>query len=113
MRPRALRRKILLAGFGAVLAGAMLGTGVAKADAHDDAFIAALDEQGITASSATDLITNGHTVCEYRDHGYTEADTAAVVISETQLTAYDAGYFVGAAEAAYCPWHYSGGMVPA
>lgn len=32
MRPRTLRRRLALAGFGAILAGALLGTGIAKAD---------------------------------------------------------------------------------
>lgn len=36
MRPRVLRRRLALAGFGAILAGAVLGTGVAKADAVDN-----------------------------------------------------------------------------
>lgn len=32
MRPRILRRRLILAGLGAILAGSIIGTGVAKAD---------------------------------------------------------------------------------
>lgn len=64
MRARSLRRRLALAAFGALLAGAMLGTGVAKANPTNDAnFLHALDAQGITYPNPSFAIGVGHAIC--------------------------------------------------
>jgi hypothetical protein len=57
VRPRALRRRLTLAAFGAILAGATLGTGIAKADVITD--YALKDAAGICAMLDQDPNTDG------------------------------------------------------
>lgn len=110
VRPRVLRQRLALAGAAAALAGALLGAGVAKADpVTDAAFLSVLDDIGITYVSPSKGITAGYAVCSARDGGATEMQVAAAIFKGTTLTAYQAGYFVGAAEAAFCPWFATSG----
>lgn len=108
IRPRRLRRLLAATAVGGVLAAAGLAIAAPDANAtpvQDSAFLSALDSQGITYKSATAVITAGYAVCAMRDAGVPELGVADYVYRETALSAYDAGFFTGAAEAAYCPWH--------
>lgn len=110
IRPRTLKRRLTLVGLGAVLAGASLtqcAPPAAATPVQDSAFLSALDSQGITYKSATAVITAGYAVCAMRDSGVPELGVAEFVYQETALSPYDAGFFTGAAEAAYCPEHSS------
>lgn len=90
-----------------LLAAGILLPGLAAPPAHADAgpdiaFLQVLDDQGITYSNATNIIDAGHAVCEYRaDHSLSA--TVAMVRRNSILDQHNAAYFVGAAEAAYCP----------
>ncbi|MCV7230709.1 DUF732 domain-containing protein [Mycolicibacterium komossense] len=91
-----------------ILIGAgILFPGLAAAPVHADAgpdiaFLQVLDDQGITYSNATNIIDAGHAVCEYRS-GHTLNETIAMIRRNSILDQHNAAYFVGAAEAAYCP----------
>lgn len=112
MRPRQLRRRLLLWGAACVVVGALLGTGIAVAAADPStveewAFIATLDAQGITYASPDQAVAGGMAVCSYRDLGFSEMSTVLMVERNSGLSPFDAGYLVGAAEAAFCPWYSS------
>jgi hypothetical protein len=62
MRPRVLRRRLALAAFGAVLAGALIGTGVAKADSDTD-YLQALNNSGLSVYNAAEAIATGAEIC--------------------------------------------------
>jgi hypothetical protein len=61
MRPRRVRRILALAAFGAITAGATIGTGVAKAD--DLTFIQALNNHGIVIYDTATAVNWGHAIC--------------------------------------------------
>lgn len=110
MRPRQVRRW----GVGMVLGAALTVGGVTQCSspAHatptqDAAFLFVLDSVGIQYASATKVITAGYAVCALRDQGMAELAVAETVYQQTGLDAFNAGFFVGAAEAAYCPEHLS------
>jgi hypothetical protein len=92
-----------------VLAVALLAAPTADADPADvDAkFLAALDSRGITHASPEVMIGAGHAACAELDKGETPAQVAQDVMKDaltnSNLDAYHAGFFVGASIAAYCP----------
>lgn len=61
MRPKRLRRLLMLAGLGAVIAGAFIGTGVAHADSMG--YLNALESHGITVYSPGDEVAAGYRIC--------------------------------------------------
>ncbi|OBH01168.1 MULTISPECIES: DUF732 domain-containing protein [unclassified Mycobacterium] len=77
--------------------------GIARADATDDAFIAALKAHGIVHESNQAAIAAGHLVCHQLDMGKTQEDIATDVMNSSGLDSENAGYFVAVAERAYCP----------
>jgi len=94
--------------FSAIVAGAALATAVATpayAQETDSIFISVLDEEGITYPSATEAITLAKGVCVHLSEGNSLEDTAVQVSKESGLDLEPAGFFVGAATAAYCPAH--------
>lgn len=93
-----------------VLPVALVGlTGVAPPAAHaagdgvDDRFLAALKAKGIKFDSSQTAIINGHEVCDELDMGRQKPDIANDVVTNSGLTSYQAGFFVGVSVAAYCP----------
>jgi len=93
-------------GLGALVA--LLGLTVsaapaARADAVDNAFVAAVKLKGIQFGSPQDAIVAGHEVCDELDLGKQKSDIATEVMSNSNLDGYRAGYFIGASVAAYCP----------
>lgn len=102
MRPRVLRRRLLLAGLGGVLAAATLGTGVAKADpAEDFAFLAALDYFGVSVADEAEAIDIAHSICGALDNGLSPT-TVARMGMDHGATRYEAEVIVGVSVGAYC-----------
>lgn len=107
MRPRTLRRRV--AALCAMLAVAGTGAAVvcvpARADTTDDAFIHALDREGIEYPSRAYALRAGWAVCHELDNG----TPVMVVIYGLSKVSYlgpaEAGYFVGASIGAFCPYH--------
>lgn len=92
-------------------AAALLPAAPASADESDDAFIAALDNNGIDINDRNTAITMGHNVCAGLDKGQDSSVLVLKVINDTNLSARQAGYFVGVSVAAYCP-QYKGTLNP-
>lgn len=100
-----MTRKLL----GAILLAAVALIGVpeaaqpARADANDDAFIAALKADGIDHESVQAAIAAGRLVCHQLDMGKSQDEIATDVMNSSGLDAEHSGYFVAVAERAYCP----------
>ncbi|WAJ43971.1 DUF732 domain-containing protein [Mycobacterium sp. Aquia_216] len=77
--------------------------GTASAGTADDAFLAQMDNLGISFSSPADAIKDGHKVCQELASGKTGTDVATEVLKQTNLTSHQAAYFVVDATHAYCP----------
>lgn len=90
MRPRVLRRNLGLAFLGAILAGCVLGTGIARADSLDD-YVAA----------------NGPVVCSLLDSEPTVAGVEGVgmALYSKGLTAEQAGEVLVRSVVGFCPDH--------
>lgn len=88
---------------------ALFGAASAQASPEDDLYLDALYSVGITSSAGeADMIQTGHNVCFLREAGYSELELAEVIHENSDLSAELSGFVVGAAEAAYCPWLYTG-----
>ena len=72
---------------------------------HDQAFLNALKAHGVEYDTPADAITAAFEVCAELDNGTTPTQAAQAVMAGTTLDPYHAGFFVGAAIAAYCPVH--------
>ena len=99
-------RMLVLIGLGALIAAAVTGTAIAKADpenVYEYAFIQTLDQEGIGYPDADYALRAGYQVCNARYQGLTEMQVASGILAVSALTSHQAGYFVGAAEAAFCP----------
>lgn len=89
MRPRTLRRRLALAGFGAILAGATLGTGIAQAEPVDN--YAAI---------------NAGPICSTLDDYPTIAGVTGLlqgVMADSGFGPYDAGRTIATAVVGWCP----------
>jgi len=88
MRPRALRRRLGLVFLGALIAGAVLGTGIARANPLDDY-----------------VIDNAATVCSLLSEYPSTAGVEGIVIAlhDKGLTAQEAGEVVGRSVVGWCP----------
>ena len=92
-----------LAGFAIAMAP------IASADAQDDAFLQALDQNGVSFPnlSATGVANMGHGVCKDWTDGATFSQIISDVQSTTQLGGHGTGVFIGAATGAYCSQYLS------
>ncbi|WP_082958457.1 DUF732 domain-containing protein [Mycobacterium alsense] len=91
---------------GLLVAPSLLGLAAAPAahaDAMDNAFLSAMKARGIDFSSPQAALTAAHQVCRERALGKHKPEIANEVMANSGLDGYHAGYFVGAAVAAYCP----------
>jgi hypothetical protein len=87
----------------------------AHADINDRAYLMALDRQGIeTSVDPTDYINIGHDVCDMLDGGAQPLTAVYTIVRSAEKndlpvlsSAYNAGFVVGAAVAAYCPQYRS------
>ena len=75
----------------------------AAASTIDDAFIAQMNNLGISFSSPAEAVKEGHLVCQELATGKTGTDVATEVLKQTDLTSHQAAYFVVDATKAYCP----------
>jgi len=75
----------------------------ARADATDDAFLAALASKGINFESPESAIGAAHEVCNELRGGRSKIDVANEIMRSSNLDGYHAGYFVGVSVRAYCP----------
>ena len=91
----------------AALAHLAATAAIARADASDDAFLAALNGKGIHFGSPEKAFIAGHVVCDELSTGKTQNQVATTVMSNSDLDGYHAGFFVGASIRAYCPKHAS------
>jgi len=90
MRPRALRRRLALVGLGGILAAAVLGTGIARANP--------LDEY---------VIDNAATVCSLLDDYPSVSGVEGLVIAlhDEGFTGEEAGEIIGRSVVGFCPRH--------
>jgi hypothetical protein len=84
-------------------AAASLCAAPASADQTDDAFIAALVGQGIPFSDSNAVIQEGRSMCALLDQGTTRPLLLMKIMKDTNLSARQAGFFLGLSTAAYCP----------
>lgn len=99
----------LLAGAAAIaLVGSLATIPTAHADTNDAKFISTLQSEGITEHfPATYAIEAAHVVCQNLDSGKSPKEEASEMVGTGGMTAYHAGYFVGASIEDYCPQHMS------
>jgi hypothetical protein len=102
-----MKRLLPLMGLAAMTA--LIGLAApAQADesSGDAAFLAALDQQGITHRGANQAIAAGRAVCELMDGGLSPLDTVNAVRSTNPgFTPEHAAKFAITAASAYCPQH--------
>jgi hypothetical protein len=84
---------------------ALLPAAPASADQNDDAFIAALQNQGIAIPDANAAIQMGRTMCALLDQGTTRPLLLMKLVGDMNLSARQAGFFLGVSASAYCPQH--------
>ncbi|OBG77603.1 hypothetical protein A5714_10200 [Mycobacterium sp. E2462] len=88
----------------AALGGAaLLFAGPASADATDDAFIGALQRNGINFPDRNAAINAGHSVCSGLSKGQTRTFVVLSLVKNTDLNVRESGYLLGASMASYCP----------
>jgi hypothetical protein len=95
-------------------AAALLFAAPASADPTDDVFVTALQNYGIAVTDPDTTIAHGHAVCAGLDNGQDTSVLALKVIRDTDLnvsSSRQAGFFIGASVAAYCP-QYRGSVDP-
>lgn len=85
------------------LAVATAGTAGANGTANDEVFVAQLASQGIAFGSPRETVRQGQQVCAELGAGKSKVAVSLMMIRDAQLSARQAGYFVGAAAEAYCP----------
>lgn len=99
-----------------VFVGALLAVGVAVSigsqhagsggpTVQDKAFLTAVrgSVPEFSARTDSDVISLGHKTCAALDAGNGFVPVAFALMDSGSMTAYDAGYFVGASIGAYCP----------
>ncbi|OBH14334.1 MULTISPECIES: DUF732 domain-containing protein [unclassified Mycobacterium] len=86
-----------------LLFAAVLCSAPAAADPPDDAFLGALADNGITMQDPGTAISMAHTVCAGLDRNQKSSVLAMKVMKDANLSARQAGFFVGLSVSAYCP----------
>lgn len=94
-------------------AAALLSAAPGSADPTDDAFVAALENYGIDINDRDTAIAKGRAVCAGLDKGQDSSFLAIKLMNDTKLdlSSRQAGFFIGASVAAYCP-QYRGSVDP-
>ncbi|OBF54220.1 hypothetical protein A5756_14575 [Mycobacterium sp. 852002-53434_SCH5985345] len=82
---------------------ALFSAAPASADPPDDAFLAALADNGIVLNDPGTAIAMARSVCAGLDKNQRSSVLAMKVMKEANLSARQAGFFVGASVSAYCP----------
>lgn len=107
MRPRQLRGRLALVGFGAILAGATLGLAAPDARATPLTFVQALNDAGIVVYDATSAISSGYRICDALNHGNGEQVAQQVFTHTTWADVPDlntARVWVVTSVEQLCPW---------
>jgi hypothetical protein len=96
---------VLRLGAALVVALSLMGVAapIARADAVDNKFLAALTSRGINSKSPQAAIIAAHEVCDELSLGKSSSSVASEVMQNSNLPAHDAGYFVGVSIGAFCP----------
>lgn len=84
-------------------AAAPLSAAPASADSNDDAFLAALANQAIPISDNNVAIAMGRNMCALLDQGTTRPLLVMKLMKDANLSARQAGFFLGLSSSAYCP----------
>jgi Protein of unknown function (DUF732) len=84
-------------------AAALVFVAPASADQTDGAFIAALQNQGIAIPDSNAAIQMGRTMCALLDQGTTRPLLLMKLVRDMNLSARQAGFFLGLSASAYCP----------
>jgi hypothetical protein len=74
----------------------------------DDAFIAALQDQGISVPDTDAAIQMARNMCALPDQGTTRPLLVTRLMRDANLSPRQAGFFLGASTSAYCPQYRSG-----
>jgi Zn-dependent alcohol dehydrogenase len=96
-------------GAAAVGLAALATAGTAAASTADDTFLAQMKSVGVTFTTATAGVQEGHQVCKELAAGSTGTQIQNEILSQTNLTSKQAAYFVVYATKDYCP-QYSDGL---
>lgn len=86
----------------AVVSAALLAA-PAAADDTDDSFIAALAGQDIPIPDSNAAVRMGRNMCALLDQGTTRPLLVMKLMKDANLSARQAGFFLGASASAYCP----------
>jgi hypothetical protein len=90
----------------ALLSGAaLIFAAPASADQTDDAFVGALQKNGIAFTDPGAAIAAGHSVCAGLDKGQTPALMMLALVKNTNLSPKESGYVVRQSVTSYCPQH--------
>ncbi|MEE6178414.1 DUF732 domain-containing protein [Mycobacterium sp. 050134] len=101
---RSPRNRLAVLALAVALPGiAAVSAPAAGADTIDNAFLSAVKGKGINFASPQAAIVAGHEVCDELDLGRQKSDVASEVMTNSNLDAYRAGFFVGASVSAFCP----------
>jgi len=84
-------------------AAALFTAAPASADPTDDAFLGGLTDNGIVINDPDAAISMAHTVCAGFDSNQPPGLLAMKAMKDNDLTAKQAGFFVGLSVSAYCP----------
>ncbi|MCV7116286.1 hypothetical protein AWC17_14965 [Mycobacterium nebraskense] len=103
--PKLDRGRWLMIGVALVSAASLLVAAPASADDADDAFIGALEQHGVVFANRDAAIAAAHSVCAGLDQGQSRLVVVLSLVKNTDLAPHQAGYFVGASVASYCPQH--------
>ncbi|TQC40077.1 DUF732 domain-containing protein [Rhodococcus sp. WS4] len=82
------------------------GVGVASATSYltpEEAYLTALDEEGIPYSSAYYAVAAAYAVCGDFESGYHFYEIGLDGLLNSSFSAYEFGYIIGSAVSVYCP----------
>jgi hypothetical protein len=89
-------------------AGGILAAAPAAADQTDDAFIAALQDQGIPIPDTDAALQLARNMCALLDQGTSRPLLVTRLMRDANLSPRQAGFFLGASTSAYCPQYRTG-----
>ncbi|WP_197518452.1 DUF732 domain-containing protein [Mycobacterium sp. E3198] len=78
----------------------------ASAQTSDGDFVGALEERGISVADPDSAVATAHEICAELDRGEGAAVVVLKLMTDTNLSSAQAGYFIGASVTAYCPQHH-------
>lgn len=103
-------KPILCTGVAVLGATLILSAPVAHSDEYDEQFLRSLETENIDLTYSR-AVEAGYTVCaDVADHA-TPEEVVLTAMTKTELSFDEAGFFAGAAIAAYCP-HFEWTAVP-